>query len=789
MKKLSVLLLILLPLSVFAQSSIPKREFRAAWVATVTNLDWPSSPGLTVTTQQNQAIAILNELKTAGVNAVIFQIRTECDALYASPFEPWSYWLTGQQGVAPNPVYDPLKFWIDEAHKRGMELHAWFNPYRSVKTVGSYPVHASHISNQHPDWVIHIGTYKFLNPGLPQVEEYNTKIIMDVVRRYDVDGVHMDDYFYPYPPDQISHQDTATFRMYPRGFTNINDWRRDNTNSFLRHLNDSIMAAKPHIKFGMSPFGIWKSGTPPGITGMDAYSVIYCDAITWLQDQSVDYITPQLYWPFGGGQDYAKLNNWWSDSTFAHNRHFYPGHGAHRTPDWAPNELPNQIRYNRNNPKCDGSVFFRALSFRSNAKGFMDSLVYGLYIQPALPPVMNWKETVPPNAPSNLRFQLNSTSGHYEFLWDKPTVASDGDTAMRYAVYRFPSAPAPGATDQGNYLFGTSGTTVLPYNYGHFAGTTGNYYVVTALDRNNNESGMSNVVQFTQVPGAPVPTAPLNGANDIKASVIIKWTGDALSYAFEVQVSTDPTFATGLIKDLKGYKGKELTISGLLAQTTYYWRLRSYGFGGASDYSSVYSFKTGFPLATVLVYPPHAMTVPTLTPTLYWEKDPIVTSYRLQIGTGNPIGTNNMILDTTFSASDSSYRTKILLQNKSYFWKMQSSNALGTGDWSATRGFKTHNATDTEDESSLPTEFQLGNNFPNPFNPVTVINYSLPQGAEVKLSVHSILGEEVAMLKSGYTSAGNHSALFDATNLPSGIYIYRLQAGHYSSIKKMVLMK
>ena len=246
-------------------------------------MDWPSSPTASVDKQKEDLIKLLDELKAININCVVFQIRTECDALYASNYDPWSYWLTGAQGTAPSPFFDPLEFAVEEAHKRGIELHAWFNPYRAEKTVGAYSISNQHVTKLHPDWVIQIGSFKFLNPGLPEVMEYVTNVVTDVVKRYDVDGVHFDDYFYPYPPNNITNQDYATFQAYPRGFSNIADWRRNNVNMLVKMVNDSIQVHKSYVRFGISPFGIWKSGVPSGIIGLSAYNDIYCDAVAWLQ--------------------------------------------------------------------------------------------------------------------------------------------------------------------------------------------------------------------------------------------------------------------------------------------------------------------------------------------------------------------------------------------------------------------------------------------------------------------------------------------------------------------------
>ncbi|MBN2600656.1 MAG: family 10 glycosylhydrolase, partial [Candidatus Marinimicrobia bacterium] len=308
--------------SISTAETVPKYEFRATWIATVLRLDWPKSS--TVSTQKSQLISILDNMQKANFNAAIFQIRPVCDAFYASDIEPWSNWLTGTEGQAPSPYYDPLEFAIEEAHKRGIELHAWFNPYRAKKG-SSDGTSADHVFNKHPEWILAVGSKKssdnryyaldeqetndtkgtdyILNPGLAVVREYVLGVIMDVVNRYDVDGVHMDDYFYPY--SGITNEDQTTFVEENRGFSNIGDWRRDNVNLLIESIYDSIRIIKPDVKFGMSPFGIWKNGVPDGIVGTSSYSAIYCDPIAWLDGHYIDYLTPQLYWPFGGAQDYG----------------------------------------------------------------------------------------------------------------------------------------------------------------------------------------------------------------------------------------------------------------------------------------------------------------------------------------------------------------------------------------------------------------------------------------------------------------------------------------------------
>lgn len=477
-----------------------KHEFRGAWIATVVNLDWPTSRGTNAALQQGRLVEMLDKLKDAGINAVFFQVRSECDAMYASEIEPWSYWLTGEQGRAPEPVYDPLAFAIEEAHKRGMELHAWFNPYRSVRNTNGYAQDTTHVSVRHPEWILTFGTFKILDPGIPEVRDYVTSVIADVVQRYDIDGVHFDDFFYPYPPNHISNEDADTFAEHNRGFTNVGDWRRDNVNLFVAQVHDSIQVARPWVKFGISPFGIWRNGTPSGITGLDAYNVIFGDATAWLGAGTIDYVVPQLYWAFGGGQDYGKLAPWWA--SVRNDRHLYTGHGLYRSDPntfsralFAADEVPRQVRFNRDEPGILGSVFFRAKNITVfPSKGFADSLKTDLFATPALTPPMAWKDNTPPAPPENLTFTWTNTE-ELTLDWQAPTASNIFAATRRYAVYRVRAGTEPdGATvvDDGRNLLAVTGETSLTDYPGRADDPY--YYVVTAVSANSAESAPSNFI-------------------------------------------------------------------------------------------------------------------------------------------------------------------------------------------------------------------------------------------------------------------------------------------------------
>ncbi|MBC7416963.1 MAG: family 10 glycosylhydrolase, partial [Pedobacter sp.] len=279
----------------------PKREFRGVWVATVANIDWPSKPGLSTDQQKQELIGILDRHKAEGMNAIILQIRPAADAFYAKSREPWSYWLMGKQGLAPAPGYDPLEFAIKEAHARGMELHAWFNPYRASMSANTVFA-KNHPTQIHPDWFFTYGGKKQFDPGIPEVRDYIIQVILDVVKQYNIDGVHFDDYFYPYPIAGQRIDDAATYSKYGGDFKDINDWRRNNVDLLIKELDDSVHYYKKFVKFGISPFGIWRNSyeDPEGSesSGLSNYAELYADSRKWIKEGWVDYINPQIYFTF-----------------------------------------------------------------------------------------------------------------------------------------------------------------------------------------------------------------------------------------------------------------------------------------------------------------------------------------------------------------------------------------------------------------------------------------------------------------------------------------------------------
>lgn len=479
------------PDNVFRQILYPKREFRCAWVATVHNIDYPSNTGLSVNTLKNEFITLLNSLKKAGINAVFVQIRPACDAFYNSPYEPWSEWLTGTQGVAPASGFDPLVFMVEETHKRGIEFHAWLNPYRAVASISGSSIASTHVSVVHPSWCVTYNSLKLLNPGLPQVRDYVRMVVADIVTRYSIDGIHFDDYFYPYPANGTTFNDNAAFAAYPRGFTNQNDWRRDNVNLLMGMINDTIKTIKPYVKFGVGPFGIWKSGVPAGITGLSSYSAIYCDPIAWLNDQSIDYVSPQLYWKIGTNQDFNTLVDWWGTQANNKNRHCYAGMASYQLDpnggNWNVNDILNQIKSTRLiNFKAQGECFFSSTSIKNDMKNFADSLTLSFNKYKCLIPTMPWLDSVPPLPPVSVSHTL--TSFGVTLNWQLPSLASDNDTAKYFVIYRSTDGTAVDITDPKQILH-ISPQPIITYNDTLVVSSyPGVAYAITSCDKLHNES-------------------------------------------------------------------------------------------------------------------------------------------------------------------------------------------------------------------------------------------------------------------------------------------------------------
>lgn len=471
----------------------PKRQFRAMWISSVVNIDWPSKASQTnpnrIAAQQAEYRELLDLAGRLHHNAVVVQVRPTADALWPSPYEPWSEYLTGVRGQ--DPGWDPLAFLVDESHKRNLEFHAWFNPYRvSMPAPGGAGADLAqlapgHPAQQHPDWTFAyppagVAGSRLYNPGIPEVREFVQTAMMDAVKRYDIDGVHFDDYFYPYPSGTYQVPDDATFAAHNRGFTDRADWRRDNINLLIQEMNGKIKAAKPWVKFGVSPFGIWRNKTADPLgsdtTGSQSYDIISADTRKWIKQEWIDYVVPQLYWYIGQypAADYARLVPWWAETVRGTRVQLYIGQADYKSGDPAygpywqnPSELSDHLTLNRSYPEVRGNVHFSAVQVRANRLGATDIYAAEHYSRPALVPAM-------PHLPARpLLFPVVNKATRQadgvRLTWRQP---ADGvgplGTATSYAIYRFDGTTLPGrcATADAAHLIGTVRATPAAHSPG-----------------------------------------------------------------------------------------------------------------------------------------------------------------------------------------------------------------------------------------------------------------------------------------------------------------------------------
>ncbi|WP_449289327.1 glycoside hydrolase family 10 protein [Nocardiopsis halotolerans] len=485
------------------QASQDKREMRGSWLTTVGNIDWPSEPGLSEEEQKDELHQRLDEAVELGLNTVFLHVRPTADAFYESDLEPWSRYLTGEQGG--DPGYDPLEHAVEEAHARGLELHAWFNPYRVGMDSDIAELAEDHPVKEHPDWMIRHGGQGYLDPGNPEVQEWVTRVVMDVVERYDVDGVHFDDFFYPYPVEGAGEfDDDESWEEHGGDFEDRNDWRRDNVNDFVSGVHERIEETKPWVRFGISPFGIWRNAEsdPAGspTSGLESYEAQHADSRAWVREGMVDYIVPQLYWERGFDvAGYEELTDWWAEQVEDTDVDLYIGQGAYRVGDrgWTDEDaLTRQLDYSSGNPQVDGDVYFSFTSLTEVAEDAYRHLADEYYQDPALPPLADGSRAGEPLVGAVDGVSAEVSDGHTTVEWEKV------EDARFYAVYRLDTQEAElaGSGDPERYcdvlsadnLVGMTGGTSLedPENTDEGPGSA---YVVTALDDYRVEGAVSEV--------------------------------------------------------------------------------------------------------------------------------------------------------------------------------------------------------------------------------------------------------------------------------------------------------
>jgi uncharacterized lipoprotein YddW (UPF0748 family) len=486
------ILIFLINISFASEPANPRREMRAVWIASVANIDWPSRSGLSTADQQRELTELLDLVKDWNLNTVILQIRPAADAFFASPYEPWSQWLTGKQGQAPTPFYDPLAFAIQQCRERGIDIHLWLNPYRAEMDTALNVLAENHPKKLFPEMFVTYGKISYFNPGLPQTRDHVARVVGDLVRRYDMDAIHFDDYFYPYPIRGLEFPDSAAFALFPRGYSpdQKDDWRRDNVDLIIKQLKDTISTIKPHVEFGISPFGVWRNiaDDPRGSqtrAGASNYDHLYADILKWQKEGWIDYVTPQLYWHIGmEAADYATLAHWWSENTFG--CPLYIGQALYRISEESPTEqwrdarqIALQLDILRAIPNIQGSMYFSAKHLRSNPLGVKEILLSNHYRHPALPPVNNRVKQITIEPPVNPLMIVDDKK--ISLLWER----SPGQKA--FVVYKF-RLGRPESIENAENIFRITGETSLNFDFSENTSNDLYYYMITALSATNQES-------------------------------------------------------------------------------------------------------------------------------------------------------------------------------------------------------------------------------------------------------------------------------------------------------------
>ena len=484
MIKRTKFLLIGLLMTALAITAQPKREFRGAWIQCVNG----QFKGIGTKTMQETLTYQLDELQKDGCNVIIFQVRPECDALYQSALEPWSYYLTGQQGLAPQPYWDPLAWMVEQCHKRGMELHAWINPYRA-KTKVAHANAVNHVVSQHPERCFEYDGLTLLNPALKENRDYICQVVTDILERYDVDGLHIDDYFYPYPTPGINIPDDAYFRANPQGFTDKDDWRRNNVNLFIEQLWATIRTVKPWVKFGVSPFGIYRNekSDPNGskTNGLQNYDQLYADVLLWVKNGWVDYCVPQIYWEIGNkAADYDELIHWWDK--YCTKTTLVIGEDVERTVKF--NQMARKMALHAELPNVKGTVLWYAKAVVDNVGNYGTRLRELYWRNPALQPAMKHIDNKAPKKPRKV--QAVDIEGQKVLFWTAPKGEGWKDAAASYVVYRFNQGDKVTVDDASKIVAITSDTH---YEMPRETPGTRCTYAVTALDRMQNESSYKKV--------------------------------------------------------------------------------------------------------------------------------------------------------------------------------------------------------------------------------------------------------------------------------------------------------
>lgn len=713
MKKIALLVLLLMATQLFA--TMPNTELRATWLTTVWGIDWPKtqitgSSESQRTTQRNaqkrELCTILDSLKAAGMNAVFFQIRGMSDAMYNSPYEKWCQYLTGTRGE--DPGYDPLAYAIEEAHARGLELHAWLNPYRYSSSDATFSNLSGDYAKAHPTWLMkYSGGVSILNPGMPEVRARIKTIIGDIINRYEVDGIVFDDYFYAYGGTDATLDKTAQNQYKPVS-QNLGDWRRENVNKMVADVYDTIQQVKPYIKFGISPFGTWTTDKsvaaahditlPSGVgTTGNMYAEIYCDPIAWLEEGTVDYVSPQIYWTSGSPYPYGKLADWWSGIANRFGRHFYSSHsvsaltaassavsngakmiqvseyemvesralsGVERAvaaSNFTQSEIGVQVGFNRTYDLNDapGSVFYNT-NKTINTRGFVKYLRENIFKQRCHTPHINWKSSDIPQSPSGLTLNAKSIS------W---TTESNSNNA-RTIIYLIPNAKL--TSDEAftsKYLHDIS--YGANYTFAEEVELNDHTIAITTLDGWGSESAPTVMGQTAVRAQSPTPLYPSNNSTALLPA-LFRWSDIEGSVNYQIQIANDETFqdlvATRTTSDSTFNSALQSSIKN---NTNYYWRVRTKTIGEVSAWSATYNFTSK--LFGINSHQ-NGEILETMTPRIEWDNTGVGSTYTFRISTSNEFLSSKIVYETTTNDNYVVIPANKLISGTTYWAQVSTSN-------------------------------------------------------------------------------------------------------------------
>ena len=683
----------------------PKREFRGAWLSTVWAIDWPGNRDNTVAaekSQKAQMIEILDRYKAANMNVCFFQVRGFSDAFYNSEYEPWSKYLCGERGKAPN--YDPFQFVIEECHKRGIECHAWINPYRYSTSTDTYGTLPTDYSNTHPEWLLDCGGTVILNPGMPEVRQRIVDVVIDILSKYDVDGIVFDDYFYP-NGGMTDEKDQAQYDAYNPDSLERGDWRRHQVNLMVKGVHDAIKERKPWVRFGISPAGVActsksvanKYGITPCPSSSDwQYNGIYSDPVAWISQNTVDYISPQVYWTIGANADYAKIVPWWGTVVHKFGRHNYtscslsdlkrepssaPAYEEYseveeyeedrvftRIPErqdvmmrvFYPQETVNEIVINRESAKegAPGMVFFS--TNKLSTVGFIDKLTSTVYTHYALPPAVTWHKAEAQALVTDLA--LNGQ-----------TLTWSDDEVLRYGIYAIPTAERndPLAITTSKYLLGMAYDTTFELPEGISAAT--HAIAVTVIDGYANEYAPRFLNEALKADVTPQLLSPLNEANIILPTWLT-WQpiADAMSYTVEIAYDNDFDSILATVQtDSAAFLTQQ--IAKIDGSRKTYWRVKANVANANSNWSETRWFEGSLFSVTS---PEDGQGDVSVTPTITWNNAGEGTTYHCEVATSNTFYSTEMVFSTTTTETSVQIPANILAYNRNYYVRVAAKSPI-----------------------------------------------------------------------------------------------------------------